>query len=184
MRIATVACIFLSLCGCIPVLPHEYYLPAAAGGVVMVNHCWRTRESIQVSQPGVLAEVQVMMRERQRFLEIRWELQPGETLELTQSTARFYVDDPEQSLQIAMQQSLYGAASDLQPVRPMVGSYLSPPVETSLRSFWTYVALPASLPDSFRVLIATYSIDGRTGSLPELRFTKESSVQFLAPIQC
>ena len=165
-------------------LPHEYYLPAATGGEVLTNRCWRTRESIRIDRPGLLAELQVMTRDHKRFIEIQWELQPGRTLELSQSAARVYLGDQVQPAEITLQQSLVGYAMELQPVTPLVGGYLPPPVETALRNYWMYVALPDSLPDSFRVLVPAYAIDGQVDSLPEVRFTKVSSVQFLAPIQC
>jgi hypothetical protein len=92
--------------------------------------------------------------------------------------------DQAQPVEIAMQESLVGSAMELQPVAPLVGGYLPPPVESSLRNVWTYLALPETLPESFRLQMPAYSIGGKTDSLPEVRFIKTTSVQFLAPIQC
>jgi len=184
VRTAIVACLSLSLCGCVPALRHEFYLPAAPGGKVLTNPCWRTQETIRFDRPAFLAEMNVMGRGGKQFVEVRWEIQPGKTLELAQSNARVSLGNQTEAVDTDLHLSLVGSAMELQPVRPMAGGYLPPPVETALRNYWIYVALPEQPGDSFRVLLPAFSVDGKADSLPEVRFTKQSSVQYFAPIQC
>jgi hypothetical protein len=46
------------------------------------------------------------------------------------------------------------------------------------------LALPEHLGDSFRLVMPAYSVDGQAASLPEVRFRRQTDIQFFAPIQC
>jgi len=37
---------------CIPILPHQYYRPRAAGAETITDDCWRTRETIKFRIDG------------------------------------------------------------------------------------------------------------------------------------
>jgi hypothetical protein len=148
------------------------------------NACWHTHERIQFRRPEVLTETYVMKREGKRFIETRWEIQPGKTVELASATAVLHIGDPPQQTELVLHLSRNGTPLELQSVATMVGGYLPPPGEKYLRNFWMYLALPEHLGDSFRLVMPAYSVDGEVASLPDVRFGKETDVQFFAPIQC
>lgn len=183
-RAIALICICSSISACVPILPHRYYRPDADGGEVQRNVCWGTYERIRIHRPGVIAEMKVMKSDGKRFIETQVEVQPGKTVELMDSNAQLFLNEREAPLKVPLHLSSHGAPVDEQPLAPLVGGYLPPPTETYVRNVWLYLTLPDPVADSFEILIPQYSIDGHTDSLPIVRFKKETSVQFIAPIQC
>lgn len=183
MRIVALASICCWLCGCVPVLSHTYYRPDAPDGEVVTNFCWKMQDSIRIRRPGLLSEMRVITRDGKRYVQTLWEIDPDKTVEVTDSKARVVFAELAPK-EIELQLGASAEPMDLQPLSPMVGGYFPPPHAHYPRNFWMYLALPDPLADSFRVLVPAYEIDGKADSLPEVRFTKQTSVQLLAPIQC
>jgi len=54
----------------------------------------------------------------------------------------------------------------------------------SFRNYWLFAPLNKPLGDHFRLALPPFLMDGKPMTLPDVDFSKETRVQFIAPIQC
>src|SRR5262245_44061975 len=140
-RVAGALIVTILCSGCVPILPHRYFRPTAPGGRVVKNSCTHTYNSIELQQPHALVEMRVLRLWGQPpSIEIRWEIEPGSVVTLTDHNAQIFVGNNAAPIYLAL--ALTTTQDPHQPMQPattpMVGDYLAIAGFAYRRSVWMY----------------------------------------------
>jgi hypothetical protein len=190
LRMLAVAGLPFACTGCVPVLVHHYYEPAATGGHVREDVCWHRTDVIEFKQPYAAIESRIRRRDDRQFVEMRWQVVPGRTIAFASDVVQYAPTGSAPTALKLSQRSYEDPLSTEEALTPLVGSYLPPPaMGGTFKVFWLYAALPTEPTDAFRIALPPLSIEGTSIAphgehFPELTFRAKTTLQYLAPIQC
>jgi len=170
----------LLLGACVPLLPHWYFEPEAAGGRIVANVCWKTPDHIAFDREPAVVTVS-LEDDGPRNLVVRVAMFEGHRAEVLPGpiAVRSVSGTSE-----AHFEGLSRGGNRILALDP-VGLLVSQAMPHGFRhTFWLIAAVEASRDGPVDITLPPIKVDEQVLVLPPIHFTPASTIQFLAPIQC
>ncbi|MSP95311.1 MAG: hypothetical protein EXR00_08570 [Alphaproteobacteria bacterium] len=119
------------------------------------------------------------------LLEVQFDIPEGKRVELARQDVALITDanDAPRRINYSGMGLTGNPALPLVAIAPMVGGYnLGNPA--FVKHYWLYAPVDAAGADSLRIALSPFAINDRMQTLPEIRFSRVTDVQLVAPIQC
>ena len=179
-----------TLAACVPLLPQQYHEPAAPGGEILVNPCWGRKDHIVFKQEGVEVRAGIITAKRGPLLEVMFRVPEGKRVVLADAGVSV-VNERTAVAGAAAPAPLpfLGLSSTGNPelpmmkIAPLAGGYFDGNPNYPW-NYWLYAPLAMEQSDPLRVVLPSFSVNGHTVALPEIRFAPQTHVQVMAPLQC
>lgn len=171
---------------CVPILPHIDFVPAMDGGIIVKDHCWGI-PSVEYKIDGIrLAGRIITWPDNRLRVEMRIAVPEGRVVTL-QSPALTVASPPgaeAKLLTIAGISPTGNPSLPLDPLGPLLGRDVHVYDKRFARNFWLFIPLDGIDTNDFLVSLPPLAIDRQIVNIPPIRFTRETRIQLIAPVQC
>ena len=180
-------CALLTLAtACVPILPHDEYVPEMTHGKIFVEGCWgQKRVEYQVDGIAMTARI-IKWPPGLLKLEFMFDVPEGNTLELLSQDVRITsrTANTTNTTRIPGISLTENPSLPLEPMGAMVGRDIVIYGKRLPRHFWLFAPVEDIVSDEMRITLPTVKINGRAVTIPDIQFTRRVRIQLMAPVQC
>lgn len=190
---AATTLLLLTAGACVPILPHDEYVPEMAGSKTVVERCWGAR-SVVYSMQGMTLEARIIKWPHGKLkLQMMLNTDDGTTLEWLAPDVSVANGTVTHAVRIPGISLTGNPDLKIEPLGPMTGKDALIYGQKHKRNFWIFVPMDEVIADEMRVTLPQMHIhemhDGdskveRVVTLPDITFRRQVRVQVAAPVQC
>jgi len=175
-------------CACVPILPHDEFVPDMPGSRVVTERCWGGK-SVEYAMPGAtLTSHIIKWPEGKLKLQLQLDVADGTTVEWL--SPDITVTSGAGSRRVSRVTHLPGISLTgnpslpLEPLGPMVAKDIVLLGFRSRQHFWLFAPMEDMVADEFQIRLPNLRIADRVVTFPEINFHRQVRLQFVAPVQC